>query len=328
MRSRGAGSWETQLLALSHPALSLFCTIPRRLAKCPGNHALQSGLTSAQDAVAAGLGRFTKHVLSGRLVIVSLLLLACLRLGTVSRAAYYLLLLVTAATHTADVVNRRGLPAAATSEAVTAYLTRVVPDATFHLILLPLACFTLPPSALAAIVCVDFDVLHALLWAYRRARSEAPLAARALGRLAMMIAPAIARKSPADVLLMQRPQRWEAVNAALISFNAFGEIALGALQVACWLTPARSMLATLAICALLRVRWLTNAAARDAWARLDTLLTAGAQHPWCPKPLRRAHSRTRAWVVSGAATVDPHAVAAALRSGARASMEAVSGAKR
>jgi hypothetical protein len=271
-------------------------------------------------------GGADRAILAGRVGLALLLLVYLLaplvRGGRASAGAYYWLLLLAAATHAGDLLRRHGLPRGVTSAAALApWVTTVARDPVAHLVLLPLLFYPAPrPNLVAAVVCVDFDVLHALDWAHTAAAARAPALARGLEAAALWAGPALAGggRSRDDFARLRQPERWAAVNASLLGLNALGEVLLTLASLAGLLTRSRSVMTALALVQLLQLRWMLSEHTRAACAQLDGALGKLLGHPLCPAPLGRGYAWLRRFLRSKVRTLEEaqaEAAAGAARGG-------------
>jgi transmembrane protein 33 len=253
-----------------------------------GGRVLLAGIPFPASRVAQGL-------VLARLALLALLLVFLLPgTGALGTLAYRALLLLAAATHAADVVNRCGLPTSRGD--LKEWVSRAAFDPFFHLVFLPLifAPSGSRPRLAVALLVVDFDVLHALEFLHAAAEARAPALAHRMAAAALAALPWVTRKPAADVARLSVKQRWVAVNEALFSTNALLEVVEAVTLVfgLLW-ASSRAPLQTLLMTQLLQFRFATSEHTRAAFRQIDGALTAVTSHPSCPAVVGRAYGALR-----------------------------------
>lgn len=252
-------------------------------------------------------GRAAQVIVMARVALLALFITYMLPLGFVSVKAYNYLLLLAAVTHCADIIARFGRPSPSAD-----YVSRIAWDPFFHLMFLPLAFLAAPqPNTLAALISIDFDVLHALEWLHAAANVKAPAAARRMEGAANAVLPYVAGRPASELARMSIAARWSAVNSALFSHNAMVEIIVTFFLVLRLLSPSRAVLTTLAMVQLLQFRFMASEHTRAAFAQIDGVTTAVTSHPQCPAVVGTGYGKLRAFLRSRVRTQEEMQAAAA-----------------
>lgn len=282
----------------STPAPSAGAAPPSASSSTPRAASGGSGRTVMWNGLPVPERKLDRGVRGARLAVLLLLIVFLLPTGVLSGRAYMLMLVLAAGAHGAAMVARHGLPAGRDIATAAAYLSALGEHESLHLLFLPLLFATQSPNIVAALVSVDFHVLDAAQWLHTAAAAKAPAVAGALARAGALIAPYIAQRPPAELARLSPSAHRTAVIGGLVHHNAYAELMLLVLSVLRLLTPARSIVATLALWQVLQLRFSTSAATRDACGALDAAVSKLAFHPACPAPIGNGYTWLRGFLRS------------------------------